>query len=131
MQEQRLDQTQSDLHNAQAIAHEQAQAQAQALTQHNAHLHAITTAETTACLSQESPTNHRLFEQLTTAATQAVQDAQAATAAANTATERATLQAQTMAENKHNQTEAALDAAAAFTTTHQGLPSATTGCRQP
>jgi hypothetical protein len=122
-QEQRLDQTHSALHHAQAIANDQAQSQAQALAQHNAHLHAIATAETTARLSQESTNNRRLFDQLTAAATQAVHNADAAAEAANTATARATLQATTLAENAHNQTGAAVNAVAAFTSTHQSLPS--------
>jgi hypothetical protein len=119
--------TPSALHHAQATA--QDQSQAHALTQHIAHLHAIAHAETTARLPQESTSNRRRLEQLTAAATQAVQDAPNATYAANTTAARANLHTQIVVENTYNNTESSCNAAAAFITTHQRLPSGTIDSR--
>ena len=114
MQEQRLDQTQYALHHAQAIAQAQSQTQAHALVQHNAHLHAIVQAETTARLSQESTDNRRLFEQLTTKSNKALNDAKVATEKANTAAARAELHAKILYEQEHNNTAHATQAAHDF-----------------
>ncbi len=123
MQEQRLDQTQSALHHAQAIAQAQSETQAQALAQHNAHLHAIAHAETTARLSQESTVNRRLFEQLTAEANKALADSKVATEKANTAAARAELHAKILWEQEQNSTATAVQAATNFQAAHQTLPS--------
>ncbi len=123
MQEQRLDQTQSALHHAQALAQAQSETQAQALVQHNAHLHAIAHAETTARLSQESTVNRRLFEQLTAEANKSLNDSKVATEKANTAAARAKLHAKILWEQEQNSTATAVQAATNFQAAHQTLPS--------
>jgi hypothetical protein len=114
----RLDQTHSAHHHAHTT-----NTQAQSTKYHDAHLHAISTAATTATLARETTYNRQLFEQLTAAADLAIRNANAANEAANTATTRAQLQATTLQEIKHNHTDAAVTAAAVFTATHQSLPS--------
>ncbi len=123
MQEQRLDQTQSALHHAQDIAHAQSQTQAHALVQHNAHLHAIVQAETTARLSLESTANRCLVEHLTTESNKALNDAKMAIEKANTAVARAELHVKILWEQEHNSTATATQAARDFQAAHQTLPS--------
>ncbi len=118
LQEQRLDQTQSAFEHAQTLAQAQSPTQAQALVQHNAHLHAIAQAQTTARLSQESTANRRLFEQLNAESTKALNDAKMATEKANTAAARAELHAKLLWEQEHNSTATATQAASNFQAAH-------------